>query len=133
VAETLRRDAMSDALRLSSVTLNCHDAQALADFYADITGGMVTFCRGGWGTVATAGGRIDIQAVEGYERPQWPGPSGTSLLHLDFLVDDLAAAERRVLEAGAARFEFQPNSEHCLVFADPAGPGLSVAVWTADG
>ncbi len=112
---------MSDALRLSSVTLNCRDAQPLADFYAKITGGEVTFCRGGWATVSTTGGRIDIQAVEGYERPMWPGPSGTSLLHLDFLVDDLASAERRALEAGARRFDFQPNAGHCLVFADPAG------------
>ena len=112
---------MSDDIRLSSVTLNCADAPALADFYADITGGQVTFCRGGWATVATAGGRIDIQAVEDYERPQWPGPAGTSLLHLDFLVDDLAATEQRVLKVGAVKFDFQPNAEHCLVFADPAG------------
>ena len=79
---------MPNAIRLSSVTLNCDDAQALADFYALVTDGEVTFCRGGWATVATPGGRIDIQAVEGDERPQWPGPAGTSLLHLDFLVED---------------------------------------------
>ena len=112
---------MSDDIRLSSITLNCANAEALADFYADITGGKVTFCRGGWATVATAGGRIDIQAVEDYERPQWPGPAGTSLLHLDFLVDDLASTEQRVSQAGAVKFDFQPNAEHCLVFADPAG------------
>ena len=67
------------------------------------------------------GGRIDLQTVEGYETPQWPGPSGTSLLHLDFLVADLDAAEQRVLRAGAVKFDFQPNSEHCLVLADPVG------------
>jgi hypothetical protein len=27
----------------------------------------------------------------------------------------------KVLQAGAVRFEFQPNAAHCLVFADPAG------------
>lgn len=112
---------MSDEMRLSSVTLNCQDAQPLADFYADITGGTVTFCGGGWATVATGGGRIDMQAVDGYERPHWPGPAGTSLLHLDFLVDDLASAEQRVVGAGAVKFDFQPNAEHCLVFSDPAG------------
>ena len=97
------------------------DAQALADFYALVTDGEVTFCRGGWATVETLGGRIDIQAVEAYERPQWPGPAGTSLLHLDFLVDDLDAAEAKILAAGAVRADFQPNAGHCLVFADPAG------------
>jgi hypothetical protein len=93
----------------------------LADFYASITDGEVTFCRGGWATVATLGGRIDVQAVEGYERPHWPGHAGTSILHLDFLVENLDAAEQKVLQAGAVRFDFQPNVTHCLVFADPAG------------
>jgi hypothetical protein len=36
-------------------------------------------------------------------------------------VDDLVAAERRVLRADPARMAFQPNSEHCLAFADPVG------------
>ena len=112
---------MQTAIRLSSVTLNCDDAQVLADFYALITDGQVTFCRGGWATVTTPGGRIDVQAVESYERPQWPGSAGTSILHLDFLVENLADAEQRVLQAGAIRFDFQPNAAHCLVFADPAG------------
>lgn len=34
---------------------------------------------------------------------------------------DLGAAEQRVLHAGAVKFDFQPNAEHCLVFADPVG------------
>jgi Glyoxalase-like domain len=41
-------------------------------------------------------------------------------MHLDFDVDDLDATEARVLEAGATRYDFQPN-DHCRVFADPAG------------
>jgi hypothetical protein len=41
-------------------------------------------------------------------------------MHLDFDVDDLDAAEARVLAAGATRFDFQPN-DHCRVYADPAG------------
>jgi catechol 2,3-dioxygenase-like lactoylglutathione lyase family enzyme len=112
---------MSDEIRLSSVTVNCPDARALAVFYADITGGEITFSHPAWASVVTPGGRIDLQTVDGYEPPQWPGPSGTSILHLDFLVDDLVAAEQRVVRAGAVKFEFQPNSEHCLVFADPVG------------
>ena len=117
---------MSDAIRLSSITVNCPDAPALAGFYAEITDGEVTFSHPAWATVITPGGRIDLQTVEGYEAPQWPGPSATSLLHLDFLVDDLIAAEQRVLRAGAVRLGFQPNSEHCLLFADPAGPPSSL-------
>ena len=51
--------------------------------------------------------------------PQWP--ADPSLLHLDFLVDDLAAAAARVEAEGATRYDEQPNADHCLVFADPAG------------
>lgn len=112
---------MSDGIRLSSITVNCPDARALASFYADITGGEITFSHPAWATVVTAGGRIDFQTVESYEAPEWPGPTATSLLHLDFLVDDLGAAEKRVRRAGAVKFDCQPNSEHCLVFADPVG------------
>ncbi len=112
---------MSDTIRLSSITVNCPDARSLAPFYADITGGEITFTHREWATVMTPGGRIDLQTVEDYTAPQWPGSSGTSLLHIDFLVDDLVAAEERVLRAGAVKQEFQPNSAHCLVFADPVG------------
>jgi len=47
---------MSEAIRLSSITVNCPDARALAGFYADITGGEVTFSHPSWATVMTPGG-----------------------------------------------------------------------------
>jgi hypothetical protein len=50
-------------------------------------------------------------------------------LHLDFLVDDLAATEARVLAAGATKFDSQPNADHCLVFADPAGHPFCLTTW----
>ncbi|WP_203568714.1 VOC family protein [Aestuariimicrobium ganziense] len=67
----------------------------------------------------SAGGRIDFQYVDDFTPLPWPETSG--LIHLDFLVDDLEAAERRVLAAGATKYDTQPNHEHCLVFADPVG------------
>ncbi|GAA1436987.1 VOC family protein [Microlunatus lacustris] len=112
---------MSDVIRLSSVAVNCPDATQLAKFYADITGGEVTFAHAAWATVSGSGGRIDFQTVEDYSPPQWPGPLSSALVHLDFLVDDLVAADARVCRAGATRYDEQPNAEHCLVFADPAG------------
>lgn len=111
---------MSDAIRLSSVAVNGPVASELAKFYADITGGEVTFSHPEWATVNGPGGRIDFQTVENYSPPTWPD-DGSALIHLDFFVEDLAAAEGRVLRAGAIRYENQPNWEHCLVFADPAG------------
>jgi len=112
---------LSDSIRLSSVTVNCPDAAELAAFYADITGRQITFSNSAWVTVDGPGGRIDFQTVPDHVPPTWPGNTSPSRLHLDFLVDDLAATEARVLAAGATRYQFQPNADHCLVFADPAG------------
>lgn len=107
-------------LRLSSTTVNCPDAGALADFYATITSGRVTYRHRSFATVLAPGGRIDFQTVAEYEPPTWP-ESATALLHLDFLVEDLDEATGVVEAAGARRLPFQPNAKHCLVFADPAG------------
>ena len=55
---------MSDAIRLSSVTLNAPDAIALARFYALITGGTA---RGdaGWATVTGPNADIGFQQIVG--------------------------------------------------------------------
>jgi Glyoxalase-like domain len=50
-------------------------------------------------------------------------------MHLDFYVDDLVAAEARVLDAGATKYDVQPNANHCLVFADPAGHPFCLSTW----
>jgi hypothetical protein len=93
---------MSDLIRLSSVAINCPDAAELAAFYADITGGKITFADPTWATVNGPGGRIDFQTVPDYSPPTWPESTSPPEMHLDFYVDDLAATEARVLAAGAA-------------------------------
>ena len=94
---------MSDSIKLGSVALDCPDAGLLAAFYAEITGGKVTYLDQDWATVQGPGGRIDFQTAPGYVPPRWPDP-----------------AEARVLAAGAAKFDFQPG-DHFRVYADPAG------------
>ena len=54
-------------------------------------------------------------------------------LHLDFLVDDLEASGTRVLAAGATLLDFQPNSDHCFVYADPAGHPFCLSTWGGRG
>jgi len=120
---------MSDSIKLSSVAVNAPDAPALAAFYADITGGEVTFTAAGWATVQGPGGRIDFQTVPDHVPPTWPDATRSIQMHLDFVVDDLGAAEARVVAAGATRFAFQPNADHCLVFADPAGHPFCLTTW----
>jgi hypothetical protein len=120
---------MSDTIRLSAVALECPDAGKLAAFYAEITGGEVTYLDGAWATVKGPRGRIDFQTAPGYTPPTWPDPASSMQMHLDFFVDDLRAAEARVLAAGATKYEFQPNAGHCNVYADPAGHPFCLSTW----
>ena len=111
---------MSDTITLCCVALECPDAGALAQFYAVITGGRITFRNEQWASVNGPGGRIDFQTAPAYVRPTWPDPMSSMQAHLDFDVDDLEATEARVMAAGASKFDLQPN-DHCRVYADPAG------------
>ncbi|TCO48508.1 hypothetical protein EV646_104330 [Kribbella antiqua] len=120
---------VSDRIRLSSPTLNCPDAVALATFYAEITGGRIVYVDPVWATVDGPGGRIDFQSDPAYVPPTWPDPSTPIQMHLDFFVDDLAATQARVIAAGATRYDHQPNVDHCLVFADPAGHPFCLSTW----
>ncbi len=116
-------------IRLSAVTLDCPDAGRLAEFYAKVIGGTVTERDGVWATVQGPNGRIDFQTVPGYTPPVWPEPTSSIQMHLDFLVTDRAAAEARVLAAGATRYAYQPNSGQCFVYADPAGHPFCLTTW----
>jgi hypothetical protein len=124
-----RGAGMSDAIRLSSVAINCPDATALARFYAEITAGEVTFSHASWATMEGPGGRIDFQTIPDHVAPTWPESTTPPQMHLDFYVDDLTAAEARVLAAGATKYTVQPNAEHCVVFADPAGHPFCLTTW----
>jgi hypothetical protein len=119
---------MSDRIRLSGTTVNAPDALALAHFYAAITGGVA---RGSahWATVTGPDGDIGFQQVEAFRPPQWPAGDVPMQMHLEFFVDDLDATGERVMAAGATRFEFQPNSDHCIVYADPAGHPFCLSTW----
>jgi uncharacterized damage-inducible protein DinB len=113
-------------IRLSAVTLDCPDAAVLAAFYAEITGGKVTAGDSHWAVMEGPAGRIDFQAAAGYRPPRWPEDNQ---IHLDFFVTDRAAAERTVLAAGATRFAYQPNDDHCTVYADPVGHPFCLSTW----
>jgi hypothetical protein len=102
-------------------SINCPNAGEFAALYAGITGGQVIFANEAWATVNGPGGRIDFQTVLDHTPPTWPAPTSPIQMHLDFFVDDLTATEARMLAAGATKYDFQPNADHCFVFADPAG------------
>lgn len=119
---------MSDEIRLSGVTVNAPDALALATFYAEITGATA---QGGarWASITGPHGCLQFQQVVAFRAPAWPEGPAPQHLHLDFLVDDIAATSARVLAAGATRLDFQPNSDHCVVYTDPVGHPFCLSTW----
>ena len=119
---------MSDSIRLTGTTVNAPDALALAQFYARITGGLATGSAH-WAAVTGRNGSIGFQQVDDFRPPEWPGSDVPMQMHLDFVVDDLAGAGRRVLDAGATLLDFQPNSDHCFVYADPVGHPFCLSTW----
>jgi glyoxalase superfamily protein len=119
---------MSERIRLSGITVNAPDAIELAKFYAEITGGVAKGSSH-WAALVGPNGFIAFQGVEDFRPPDWPTGPASAQLHLDFFVDDLAATEARVLNAGAKRFDVQPNSDHCFVYADPAGHPFCLSTW----
>jgi len=119
---------MSDSIRLDGTTVNAPDALALAKFYAEIIDGVA---RGTSHRAAVTGsnGFIAFQQVDDFRPPEWPGKDVPMQMHLDFFVDDLEAAGTRVLAAGATLLDFQPNADHCFVYADPAGHPFYLSTW----
>ncbi|MET0694825.1 MAG: VOC family protein, partial [Propionibacteriaceae bacterium] len=70
---------------------------------------------------------------EDFRPPTWPGADIPMQMHLDFFVDDLEATGARALAAGATLLDFQPNSDHCFVYADPAGHPFCLTTWDTEG
>jgi hypothetical protein len=123
---------MSTSIKLAPVTVDCPNAAGLAEFYASITDGTVTFADGGWAEVDRPNGCIDFQTAPGHIQPAWPDPASSMQIHLDFIVDDLDAAEALVVAAGATKYDFQPNA-HCRVYADPAGHPFCLSIANSQG
>lgn len=119
---------MSDKIRLSMTTVNAPDALALATFYAELTDGVAQGSEH-WATASGPNGFIAFQQVDDFRPPVWPGSDVPMQMHLDFVVDDLEAAGERAVAAGATLLEFQPNSDHCFVYADPAGHPFCLSTW----
>lgn len=82
--------------------------------------------------MATASGDVDalagpnglhlwFQHAPDHRPPVWGDPDRPQQIHLDFLVDDLDAAEPAVLALGARLLEGSPKPVGWRVYADPVG------------
>jgi catechol 2,3-dioxygenase-like lactoylglutathione lyase family enzyme len=102
--------------RLHHVILDCPDPAALAAFYAALLGQPVTYASDDFVVVAasdTSSG-LAFQLAPGHRPPTWPDPAVPQQVHLDVMVEDVAAAGPRVLALGAKHLAGD-------VYADPAG------------
>lgn len=118
---------------LYMVNVDCRDPRTTADFYAAVLGWDVPFREDEYSMVSNGSTSIGFGRVEGYEPPPWPDTDHAKRYHLDFQVDDVAAAEERCVELGAAVPKFQPGGERWRVLTDPEGRPFCLFAGHADG
>jgi len=106
--------------RLHHVVLDCPDPAALAAFYAELLGQPINYRSEDWVVVAAddRSSGLAFQRATDHRPPTWPNTGVPQQLHLDVMVDDVAAAGRRVRALGATELD---GSHTYAVYADPAG------------
>ncbi|GAA4947249.1 VOC family protein [Streptomonospora halophila] len=105
--------------RLSTVVLDCPDPHALAAFYSELLGMPITRVDGDWIDIGERGAtQVSFQHAPDHVPPRWPDPAYPQQLHLDVEVEDIAAAEERVLALGATKVG---EGRDFRVYTDPAG------------
>jgi catechol 2,3-dioxygenase-like lactoylglutathione lyase family enzyme len=111
-------------LNLTSIVLDCADADELGDFYHRLLGWPFKANEPQWVQVRAPDGRLTLSfaAEPTYVPPTWPTQPGGQqmMMHLDILVDDLHAAGARAVELGARLAPFQPQ-DGVRTYFDPAG------------
>ena len=105
--------------RLHHLIVDCPDPRALAQFYAELLGLPITYDSGDFVVVSvnqqTSG--LAFQLAPDHQAPHWGDPTRPQQMHLDVMVDDLAAAHTAVVALGAVRI----GSPEGDVYTDPAG------------
>ena len=108
--------------KLETVVLDTRDPHALAEFYRQVLGAKIHTEEQNWVTIVDEDGRkLSFQTSPEHQAPTFPDPAGDQQFHLDIRVDDVDAAERRVLELGATRVPDATEDNTFRVFRDPAG------------
>ena len=115
-------------IKLSAVTVDCKDHNALAQFYAALLQWEVAFhdddyaCVGVPGTPQGAYPGLTFQRNPDYVPPVWPEEpkAQQQMEHLDFAVNDLEKAVRHAVACGATVAPTQFSDAWTVLF-DPAG------------
>ncbi|GGO88145.1 VOC family protein [Wenjunlia tyrosinilytica] len=115
---------------LECVVLDCPEPKELAEFYAGIIGGKVSWedDDDSWVTLSAQGGTVlAFQKAPELQRAKWPDPERPQQFHLDLQVDDLEAAQAHVLGLGAELLD-DKSSKTFRVYEDPAGHPFCLCV-----
>ncbi len=108
--------------RYAAVTFDCADPAELARFYGEVLGLPTVFSTDHFVLLAQEGAAgLGFNRLADYRRPTWPDPSQEKQAHIELGVDDLDAAQARLLALGAVKPEFQPDPDRWRVLLDPAG------------
>jgi catechol 2,3-dioxygenase-like lactoylglutathione lyase family enzyme len=128
-------------ISLGTLCLDCHDAQAMADFYAGLLAWEPTFVEEDWILMRNPDGGVGLsfQAEEKYVPPVWPEQRSEQqkMMHLDVRVTGrdageldgedgeaaLDAAAQVAVAAGGRLADHQPR-EDLRIILDPAGHPL---------
>jgi len=112
-------------MKICSVTLDCADADALADFYAALLGWEKNSADPAFIGVSVPGEMpvLWFQRVQGYRPPVWPEEPGAqqTMAHLDFVVNDIGKAIQHAVACGAMKSAKQFYADRWTVMFDPAG------------
>jgi catechol 2,3-dioxygenase-like lactoylglutathione lyase family enzyme len=118
---------------LTATVLGTPDPRGLARFYQRLLGWPLRDDEEEWATLRPADGStgLSFQLENAHVPPVWPPEPGTQQmqLHLDLLVDDLAAACAVAEEAGAEPISgHEDDTEIVRVYRDPAGHPFGLVV-----
>ncbi len=102
--------------RLHHVALDCPDPIRVARFYSALLGQPITYADEEWVVVAADDHHsgLAFQLAPDHIAPTWPDAEIPQQVHLDVMVEDVAAAGREVVALGARHLRDD-------TYADPAG------------
>ncbi|MDT4986782.1 MAG: hypothetical protein QOI74_876 [Micromonosporaceae bacterium] len=111
-------------ISMAGVVLDSLDARALAEFYRQLLGWQIGSDEEGWVTLIAPGGgpKLSFATEPEYQPPTWPSGADRQqmMIHVDFLVADLDAAQAHAVAIGATAASWQPQPD-VRVLIDPAG------------
>ena len=121
-------------INFASVTLDCPDQEALADFYTALLGWDKVRYDDEWLAVNSPDKHICLlfQEIEDYLPPVWPNEQGKQqqMTHLDFSSspNEKEAVISHALACGAA-FASVQYSENYTIFIDPVGHPFCISFY----